>query len=160
MDYQENAYALPRIGSSAIIENMFFIHGWQDIFGLGMGTCEDASTLSFINTDFYEKYGWLEYTWFTFQINFLQTGWLGICLFVAFFISIIVSSMRGKRKCTDGLKHYYDISIIITMLCIMTIWYNATLRSYNSLIPFFAMSLSGIITRQLSSQNAANKNKQ
>ncbi len=157
MDYQENAFALPRIGSSSVIERMFFHNDWQSFFGLGLGTCEDASTLSFINTDFYNKYSWLQYTWFTFQINFMQTGWLGIFLFVAFFISIIVSNVKGKRKCPDYLKHYYDISIIITILCIMTIWYNATLRSYNSIIPFFAMSLSGIVTRQLVSQNHSNK---
>ena len=157
MAYQEGAYALPRVGSSPIIEKMFFQDNWQYFVGLGLGTCEDASTLSFINTDFYNKYGWLQYTWFTFQINFMQTGWLGISLFVTLFISIIISSTIGKRKCPDYLKHYYDISIIITFLCIMTIWYNATLRSYSTIIPFFAMSLSGIITRQLSLQNHLTK---
>lgn len=157
MAYQEGAYALPRVGSSPIIEKMFFQDNWQYFVGLGLGTCEDASTLSFINTDFYNKYGWLQYTWFTFQINFMQTGWLGISLFVTLFISIIISSITGKRKCPDYLKHYYDISIIITFLCIMTIWYNATLRSYSTIIPFFAMSLSGIITRQLSLQNHLTK---
>ena len=132
---------------------MFFTDYFQYYFGLGMGKCEDASTLSFINTDFYNQYGWLEYTWFTFQINFLQTGWIGIFLFVMFLISILYINIRNKKKCPDNLKYYYDISIVITILCIMTIWYNATLRSYNTIIPFFVLSLGGIVNRYIASLN-------
>ena len=153
MEYQENAYALPRVGSSAIIEKMFFTNNFQYFFGLGMGKCEDASTLSFINTDFYDKYGWLQYTWFTFQINFLQTGWLGILLFLMFFVYILFVNIQGKKKSPDNLKYYYDISIIITILCIMTIWYNATLRSYNTIIPFFVLSIGGIVNRHIALLN-------
>lgn len=153
MEYQENAYALPRVGSSAIIEEMFFTDDLQYLFGLGMGKCEDASTLSFINTDFYNKYGWLQYTWFPFQINFLQTGWLGILLFLMFFVSILFVNIQGKKKSPDNLKYYYDISIIITILCIMTIWYNATLRSYNTIIPFFVLSIGGIVNRHVALLN-------
>lgn len=157
MEYQENAYALPRIGSSAIIEKMFFTNNFQYFFGLGMGKCEDASTLSFINTDFYNQYGWLEYTWFTFKINFLQTGWLGILLFLIFFISILYINICSKKKCPDNLKYYYDISIIITIICIMTIWYNATLRSYNTIIPFFVLALGGVINRHITLLNQKNR---
>lgn len=157
IEYQENAYALPRVGSSAIIEKMFFTDDLQYIFGLGMGKCEDASTLSFINTDFYNRYGWLQYTWFPFQINFLQTGWLGILLFVMFFLSILYVNIKGKKKCQNSLKHYYDISIVITVLCIMTIWYNGTLRSYNSIIPFFVLSLGAVINRHVAMFNRTNK---
>lgn len=149
MEYQENAYTLPRVGSSAIIEKKFFTNDFQYLFGLGMGKCEDASTLNFINTEFYNQYGWLQYTWFTFQINFLQTGWLGIFLFIMFFVSIIYTNIHNKKKCPNNLKYYYDISIIITILCFITIWYNATLRSYNTIIPFFVLSLSGIINRHI-----------
>lgn len=153
VEYQESAYALPRVGSSAIIEKMFFTDDFQYFFGLGMGTCEDASTLSFINTEFYKKYGWLEYTWFTFKINFLQTGWLGIFLFVMFFVSIIFVNIHSKKNCPRRLKYYYDISIVITIICIMMIWYNATLRSYNTIIPFFALSLGGIVSRHIALLN-------
>ena len=153
MEYQEGAYALPRIGSSVIIDKMFFTDDWQSALGLGMGKCEDASTLSFINTDFYNRYGWLEYTWFTFQINFLQTGWIGIFLFIMFFVSILYINMKNKKKCPNSLKYYYDISTMITILCIMTIWYNATLRSYNTIIPFFVLSLGGVVTRHIAMLN-------
>lgn len=157
MEYQENAYALPRIGSSYIIDKMFFKNVWQFLFGLGLGFCEDSSTLNFINMDFYNKYGWLQYYWFTFQINYLQTGRFGMLLFLAFFLSIMYANIRGKKRCPKGLKHYYDISIVITILCIMTIWYNATLRSYNSIIPFFVMSIGGVVTRHKALISSVNK---
>lgn len=148
ISYQENAFELPRIGSSKIISEKFFFSEWQNLFGLGIGNCEDATTLNFIDTSFFNLYGWLNYTFFTFHVNFLQTGWIGIILFILFFIFILINNIKGKMHCHNELKYYYDISIIITLLCMMTIWYNATLRSYNSVIPFFMLSLGSIVTRQ------------
>lgn len=147
MEYQENAYALPRIGSSGILEQMFFREENQYYWGLGLGMCEESSTLDFINDDFYRRYGWLNYSWFTFHINFLQTGWVGIILFLSFFVSILWSNIKNKKRAPQKLKYLYDVSNIIVILCIMTIWYNATLRSYNTLIPFFALSLGMIVSR-------------
>lgn len=149
MAYQENAYALPRVGSSPILSKMFFFKDWQCLFGLGIGMCEESSTLSFIDSSFYDKYSWLNYNWFTFHISFLQTGWLGILLFISFFLSILIYNFRNKRKCPKELNYYYDISNIIIILCLITIWYNSTLRSYNSIIPYFAMSIGPIVNRQV-----------
>lgn len=153
MSYQENAFELPRIGSSAIISKMFFVNDWQNLFGLGLGMCEESSTLSFINADFYNKYEWLHYSWFTFHINFLQTGWIGVILLLLFFLSILYMNCRNRRNCPPQFKFYYDISIIITFLCFITIWYNGTLRSYNSIIPLFVLSIGCIITKQISCNN-------
>ena len=147
MEYQENAYELPRIGSSEILEQMFFKEENQYYWGLGLGMCEESSTLDFINDDFYRRYGWLNYSWFTFHINFLQTGWVGIVLFLSFFVSILWSNIKNKKRAPQKLKYLYDVSNIIVILCVMTIWYNATLRSYNTLIPFFALSLGMIVSR-------------
>lgn len=151
MSYQENAFELPRVGSSQIISKLFFVEEWQNLFGLGLGMCEESTTLSFISNDFYNKFGWLRYDWFTFHVNFLQTGWIGIVLFLSFFISILYVNWRNKKRCPDELKYYYDICIIIVFLCFMTIWYNATLRSYNSIIPLFVLSIGGVVTKQLES---------
>ena len=147
MEYQENAYEFPRIGSSEILEQMFFKEENQYYWGLGLGMCEESSTLDFINDDFYRRYGWLNYSWFTFHINFLQTGWVGIVLFLSFFVSILWSNIKNKKRAPQKLKYLYDVSNIIVILCVMTIWYNATLRSYNTLIPFFALSLGMIVSR-------------
>ncbi len=153
MNYQENAFTLPRIGSSQVISEMFFKHDYQELFGFGLGNCEESSTLSFIDATFYNQYGWLRYNWFTFQINFLQTGWLGIILFLSFFTYILWSNIYNRHKSPDKLKHYYDISIVIIILCVITIWYNGTLRGYNSPFPFFALTIGNIITRQFVNKN-------
>ena len=152
VSYQENAFELPRVGSSQVISTMFFTQEWQNLIGLGLGMCEQSTTLSFINDDFFNRYGWLNYDWFTFHVNFLQTGWIGIILFLSFFLSVLYTNWRNKKRCPKELKHYYDISIIIAFLCFATIWYNSTLRSYNSIVPLFVLSIGGIVTKQLTNK--------
>lgn len=78
------SYGLPRIGSSSIIQEKFFESPVEYIFGIGLGSAIE-NQLPFLDTSFFNKYGYLNFNWFSFQNLFLQTGWLGIILYVFFF---------------------------------------------------------------------------
>lgn len=151
MDYATmtgGGYGLPRIGSSTVIEHKFFTQGWQSFWGLGIGRCEESSTLgNMIDTTFYNIYGWLHYDYFPIQLTFLQTGWIGTGLYILFFISLLLTNFYEKMKCPLEYKYIYDVVIVIIIICIISIWYNATLRSYNSLIPYFILGIAPAMTR-------------
>lgn len=145
---QGAGYELPRIGSSAIIGKLFFSDPLQYFFGLGLGVCEDSS-LSIVNTSFFNRYGELHYMWFPFQIIFMQTGWIGIVLFVTVYVKLVIVNIKEKRNCSDQFTHVYDFGIVITLLCIVYIWYNGTMHNYSSIMPHLFMGLAPALTRFL-----------
>lgn len=141
-------YELPRIGSSVVISSSFFPSTVQNLFGLGLGMCEEASTLPFINTDFYQHWSWLHYSYFTFQTQFLQTGWVGIILYIALFVSILITNIRRRSSVPDNLKYLSDISVAMSFISIALIWYDNATRGYPANFIFFAMGLGIAVYRQ------------
>lgn len=145
---QGSGYNLPRIGSSFIISETFFHDISQQLLGLGLGMCEDSS-FSFIDTSFFNQYGDLNYLYFPFQTIYLQCGLTGITLFLSFFLSILCVICKERNKCSEDTKYIYEISFIMTFICIVTIWYNGTLRLYDAFFPYFMLSFCFVAKRQL-----------
>ncbi len=155
LDYSQKTgagYGLPRIGSSKIISDMFFDTPIKDIVGIGLGKGAE-NNLPLVDTSFYDKYGHLNYHYFTFQSLFLQTGWSGTILYVCFFACLIIYNFKHKRTAPIQYKYLYDISIIFTILCIILIWYNGSFRIFFGIFPYFILGIGPCLTRFL------NKNK-
>lgn len=146
-------YELPRLGSSVIISAKFFGDSLQDFFGLGLGMCEDASTISFINTAFYQQWSWLHYMWFTFQIQFMQTGWVGIILYIAFFASVLVVNFKNRASMPEKYKYFADFSVAMSFIAIAVIWYSSSTRGQAGNFVFFAIAIGLAISRQLNKNN-------
>lgn len=146
-------YELPRLGSSVIISARFFSDSLQDFFGLGLGMCEDASTISFINTAFYQQWSWLHYMWFTFQIQFLQTGWVGMILYISFFVSVLIVNFKNRLSMSDKYKFFADFSVAMSFIAIAVIWYSASTRGQAGNFVFFAIAVGLAISRQLKKNN-------
>lgn len=141
-------FGLPRIGSSAVIQEMFFDNSVKTIIGLGAGACEKTEW-SMADTVFLQRYGQLAYYNFSFQIIFLQTGWLGLLLYLSFFIALLFSNIKQRRKAPEHLKYIYDMGIVLTIILFCTVWYNQTLRWYYAILPFFLLALGPVATRQI-----------
>lgn len=139
-------YGLPRIGSSIYIEKMFFNNDANVLFGLGLGMCEDSS-LPWVDTTFFKRYGWLSYLYFPFQIGFLQTGWVGVISFLALFVVIIVQQWKTMQKAPQGMKVYHHITIVLSFIAIATYWYNGTLRLGNALLPYVVMAIGFVANK-------------
>jgi hypothetical protein len=151
LDYSQTAgwgYGLPRVGSSVIIQKMFFDNPVKMLFGVGLGQGVETK-LSFIDSSFYEKYGYLTYQLFSFQNVFLQTGWLGTIFYVGFFVSLLLYNFMRKKKAPAQYKYLYDMAITFTLLCTALIWYNQSLRIYFGIFPYFILGLGPCVTRQL-----------
>ena len=141
---------------SSIIQEKFFESPVEHIFGIGLGSAID-NQFPFLDTSFFNKYRYLNFNWFSFQNLFLQTGWLGIILYVSFFGSLLIYNLRNKYKAPAQYRYLYDITITITLICILTIWYNATLRIFYATVPYVVLGLGPCVTHELVKRKKKNK---
>lgn len=149
-------YELPRLGSSIVISAKFFGDTAQHLFGLGLGMCEEASTISFINTAFFQQWSWLHYMWFTFQIQFMQTGWIGIVLYICFFVSILLANLKCRKNIPDKYKYLVDFSIAMSFIAIAVIWYSSSTRGQAGNFVFLAIAIGLAVKRQLTNDKRQN----
>ena len=127
-------YELPRLGSSAIISAKFF---------------GDTTQV--------QQWSWLHYMWFTFQIQFMQTGWIGIILYIAFFVSILAVNLVCRKNIPDNYKYFADFSVAMSFIAIAVIWYSSSTRGQAGNFVFFAIAIGMAINRQLKSNKNVKK---
>lgn len=139
-----------------LYKNMFFETPIEAFFGIGLGKATEAN-LPFLDTSFFTKYQYLNYNWFSFQNLFLQTGWVGITLYVSFFFSLLIYNLYQKYSAPVRYRYLYDITITIALICILVIWYNATLRLSYAIVPYFVLGLGPCCNTR--TQDTANKKK-
>lgn len=129
----------------------------EAFFGIGLGKATEAN-LPFGHI-FFTKYQYLNYNWFSFQNLFLQTGWVGITLYVSFFFSLLIYNLYQKYSAPVRYRYLYDITITIALICILVIWYNATLRLSYAIVPYFVLGLGPCVTRELKIQQIKRRRK-
>lgn len=140
----EDSYFIPRLGSfSFIAKNLFNNNLFKMLFGIGMGNA-DTSSFTFLQSDFYSQYGYMNYRWIFSQWTIVETGILGFLLFIILFISIIFYLLAKRKKSYSTELCMIDLSIITSVICLITMWSNTTLKVDTLYIPFFAISV-GII---------------
>lgn len=143
----EDSYFIPRLGSfSFIAKNLFNNNLFKMLFGIGMGN-SDTSSFTFLQSDFYSQYGYMNYRWIFSQWTIVETGILGFLLFIILFISIIFYLLVKRKKSYSTELCMIDLSIIISVICLITMWSNTTLKVDTSYIPFFAISVGIIVVK-------------
>ena len=95
------------------------------LFGLGLGNC-DTSTFAICNTPFYQMYGHLKYTYFSSAFLFLEVGYIGIALYISFFVTcfVLIRQRLKEEKCNT---EHGRIALIMAVLAILLVFYNAVL---------------------------------
>lgn len=139
----DEGYRIPRVGAFKVIENLFLDSNFEKVFGLGFGNCEN-STFEIFNSTFYNIYGDYNYRWFTHQWIFLECGYLGVISFIFMFICIGVTLILNFKKLNNTKKTYIITSLCMVACCIVTIWYNATLKVDMSYLAYFSIAV-GVI---------------
>lgn len=140
-----DSYGIPRVGAFAFIAKHFFNNDVAtSLFGFGFGSAEH-SQFSFLDSAFYLKYGNLSYRSFTHQWTFIETGYIGFGLFVLVFVVALVCLCRQR-----WIYHRYDAVLNMTgicmcIVCIISMWSNATLKLDASYIPCFGVAI-GFLT--------------
>lgn len=147
------SYYIPRIGSYSFISDRIF-HGnmfWK-LFGLGMGNC-DTSSFGFLQSYYYNRYGFMNYRWIFQQWTIMENGIVGFLSFVLFFIVIIFYLFKIRKKFVGREKCIIDTSIITAIISIITMWMNNTLKVDTSYIPYFVIA-SGFVCYKIYTRNS------
>lgn len=134
-------YNISRFNAFSRINQLFF-HGdpIKNLFGQGLGSAE-MSSYSFLTSDFYNEFGHYNYRWFSHMMLFLETGYLGVMLYLSVFVAVFVHALK-HRKTLDKSGNLY-IAAFVQLLSIMGIintFYNASLRAEPQYLYFFAIS--------------------
>lgn len=114
-----------RFSGIPIIRKQIFLENKKyNIIGLGLGNAETTQFDDF-QSNFYRKYGNLtKYQWFFHIFLFIECGYIGIVLYLMFFISIALYIIKNKQI----NEKYSMITMFLIPICIIMFFYNNTLR--------------------------------
>lgn len=125
--------AIPTISKNILTKPL------EKIFGLGLGNC-DTSAFAICNTPFYQSHSYLHYDWFSSAIMFLETGYVGLIAYMGFFVLCFVMARKHfKNKTANEL--FCQISMLISFICIIMVFYNSALRTEAAYMAYFALAL-------------------
>ena len=119
-----NEGELNRLTAVETLDSMFMSKPTERAFGLGFGA---GQFTQFFESPLYVIWGEvLHWTWFTDAAIFLETGYVGLAIYVAIFAIIAVQSVRTRgRTGFDGWLVSACASIAV--LCLVLIVYNCSL---------------------------------
>ncbi len=135
---------LNRLSAISTLLKNNIIGGANSLFGMGLGNC-DTSDVSIFNSTFYQNFSFLHYQWFTFVMIFMETGFLGLGLFWAFFVLCIVRSLKYLKNGT-GNKMFCQLGVLMGVLCIVISLYNASLRIEAGYMAYFVLALPFMVS--------------
>lgn len=142
-----------RLTFISVINDRILTTPFQRMLGLGLGNCSFSGSAIF-NTPFYKLYSSLRYEWFTSSHLYLEQGYIGIFLFLGFFVNVIYWAQRLKKNLKErNIVCYYaqTISIIAFILFI----YNNSLTSESGFLLYFMVSLPFIKMKTISRNQAS-----
>lgn len=117
------------------------------VFGMGLGNC-DTSSFDICNSPFYTSHSYLNYNWFSSAFMFLETGYLGIIIYLSFFVICFIFAYLKKKR-NDANELFCNISMIMSVVCVTMFFYNSSLRTEIAYMAFFALSLPFIQKREI-----------
>lgn len=118
----------------------------KKMFGLGFGNCEFSS---FFMSDFAKLYKSTNYRNFTFAMQYLETGFVGLILYVSCFAVIFISTF--KVKCNNEKKSWLTFVKILVPMILLLIWYSDACKTESAYILFFALASFGIVKKEIDS---------
>ena len=147
IEYGNTSYGLSRINPFGQIKEMFFGDSIiKNLFGLGFGNCEYSDGIAIFNSEFYKRYSYLQYYDFVHQMKFLETGILGFCLYLIFFIVNVVNTIKQLFK--SKIKDYrYQFGIAYTIVVITSFWFSVAALRAEAYIIYFGIAVASIIKK-------------
>lgn len=130
---------LGRLNTISVLSSTILHETVDRWLGLGLGNC-DTSAFAICNTPFFQTYSYLNYTWFSSAFLFLETGYIGLILFISFFVVCLGVSMVEMKK-YNGNSLNCKIAIIMSVLCAIFTIYNSSLRTEVGYIAYFVLAI-------------------
>lgn len=137
---------LNRLTAISQIQSRFFSGSFlRTMFGFGFGSCE-TSKFDFLNSAFFQRYGYLHYRWFTHAWIFLEQGAIGLSLLIFFFLSILKTLFRMKNSIRPDLVL---TATLFVSTCILGMIYNCALQLEITYVIAFMISIPFVLKKQM-----------
>jgi len=130
---------LNRLSAIFTLSNTIVTDPLHQLFGLGLGNC-DTSSLDVLNTPFFDTYSYLHYMWFTAVKLFLETGFIGLALFLSFFVACFFLA-RKEMKAENANKLYCQMAMVLSIMSCVLSFYNSSLSTEAGYMMFFVLAL-------------------
>lgn len=141
-------YNISRFNALSEINRLFFKNdNLRELFGFGFGNCE-YSNIPLFRSKFYDLYGSYNYRWFTSQWVFLETGYAGVVSYIGIVLFNLSYSIKILKLKKDDDKVFKLICIILSIVCIISFFYNSLLKADFGYIAFFSLAISGIVYKE------------
>ena len=138
---KEGAYSFNDVGfnrGTAILQTYNYFqkeHTLQMLIGYGLGV---GSASSLFPAPIYNKYKDTIYYNFGTSYILIEQGWIGFLLYILFWISMF---FIYKKIYKNNKSIFVTISMIICIIMIINLWYNASYRMNNLFIIYFILSI-------------------
>ncbi len=130
---------LGRFTAIPTISRDFLTGPLERLFGMGLGNC-DTSSFDICNSPFYQTHAYLNYNWFSSAFMFLETGYTGLALYLSFFVICFVFAWQQVKKESSN-ELFCRIGMIMAVVCVILVFYNASLRTEIAYMAFFSLAL-------------------
>lgn len=116
------------------------------LFGLGFGNCESSSSIAVFNSEFSKLYGNWNYKFFSYSMIYLETGYIGLILYLLFFLSCAYHVIRNNKI----VRNKENIAIVICTVAISMIatWYNYSMKIEYSYFVYAVLAFGIIEVRK------------
>lgn len=128
-----------RLSAISTLKKSIMTDPIDQLFGLGLGNC-DVSSYSIFNSSFSVIYGYLHYIWLTAAMLFLETGYIGMAFYIAFFVFCMLYSIKQLRNKT-GNRIFCQMTIVMALICCIILFYNSSLRIEAGYMAYFVLAL-------------------
>jgi len=118
-----------------------FLDTWpRKLLGLGLGNCDYASGIDFLTTPFYKLHHNLHYAWFSSAFLLLETGVVGLVLYVCVFVKVYFGARKRQKK---GLADptFCQMARIMAVMCPILVILNSSLRTEAGYMVYFVLAL-------------------
>ena len=119
--------------------------GPSRLFGLGLGNC-DTSSFDIFNKPFFKTHENLHYVWILSAFLFLETGFVGLLLHMSFFVLCLIFAIKQMKR--GGNILHCQITVVMSIVCIILTFYNASLRTEAGYCAFLTLALPFVQQRR------------
>lgn len=140
----DGGYGISRISMIEDVNDFFFQGNlFQNLFGLGLGACTMSSKYTFLTSPFYDSYGYLNYNWFSHAMLYLQTGIIGLLLYIGVIVSFGVRSLKSIRSGVNFTGYEY-FCVVFSVIMVGNLMYNHWIRADVGYLAYMGFGLAFI----------------
>lgn len=113
-----------RLSGMGYIIDTFLVDPVKKIFGIGLGNADFSSNFDVFASDFYKRYGYLSYNYFSSSWMLLETGICGTVCYLLWFVNTFVNAWKLRQE-KNGWIYF---SLFVSVIAMIQFFYNHMLR--------------------------------